>query len=422
MTAQRANLASDLQSRHSSNILVFNCGSSSLTYKVFMVRGAENIQIILSGKANRVGVHGTEPSSIETTFEGKVQKDVVPIRNHKEAAALALKNIKDNDTVVDCIGHRFVHGGSHFRNSVFLDKSTLEKLKLCEPLAPNHNPSALSVIYESKQSFPRIPQFVTFDSAFHSSIPRHAYTYALPRRITEKFGFRKYGFHGLSYSYVIRALSQFLRIPLNKSRIVACHLGTGGSSVAAIKDARSIDTSMGYSPLPGLIMSTRCGDIDPMLSIYLMTAYGYRSDDLMELLGKKSGLLGISGFSSDIRDIIQSIDGREEQADLAFKMYIHRLKKYIGSYVAVLGGIDILVFTDDIGVHNWRVRQAVCENMDWCGLLLDQKLNRQGVGDKISRLDSENSKVHVFSVPTQEELVICLEGVKLLGAKHDIAV
>lgn len=404
------------------NILVLNCGSSSLTFKAFAVDDSEIIHEILSGKANRVGVKGTEPSSMEIRFESKTHKKTLPIENHRGAAALAFKAILGHGIVIHCIGHRFVHGGSYFKGSTFIDKNTFDKLNQCQPLAPIHNPVALSVIREAQKFFPDVPHYVVFDSAFHHSLPSCAYVYAVPKRLTEKFGFRKYGFHGISYSGVTEDISRLFGGASGKLKVIACHLGTGGSSVAAIKGSRSLDTSMGYSPLQGLMMSTRCGDIDPMLAIYLMTVHGYRSDDLMEIFSKKSGILGVSGFSSDIRDIIKRIsDNEEDQADLALNMYIHRLRKYIGAYVAVLGGVDVLAFTDDIGVHNWLVRERVCEEMGWCGVKLDTDLNRQAVPDAVTPLQSKDSKAVILSIPTREELVICREGVKLLKHSNDIA-
>ncbi|MDD5680558.1 MAG: acetate/propionate family kinase [Candidatus Omnitrophica bacterium] len=398
------------------NILVFNGGSSSLAYKIFQVKTSKNIKVISYGKAYRVGVRGTAPSFVECYFNNKLHKEEIHIANHRQAAKFILKYIEGSGIKIDYIGHRFVHGGSHFKESVFLNKVTLKKLVTCLPLAPIHNPVSLGVIYESRKIFPDLPQYVTFDSAFHSTIPYYAYTYALPRKIIKKFGFRKYGFHGLSYSYTAGKISKFLKKDAHKLKIVACHLGTGGSSVAAIKGGHSVDTSMGYSPLSGLMMSTRCGDIDPILMIYLMNIYGYRPDELMDILNKKSGLLGISGFSSDITDIIHKMykgEGRK-RARLAFNMYIHRLKKYIGSYIAVLGGIDALVFTDDIGVHNWMVRKKVCEKMKWAGIIMDNRMNRNISGDKVSCINSAHSKVKIVVIPTEEEFIICLEGIKLL--------
>jgi len=356
---------------------------------------------------------------MEYRFKNKAYKKDVLIQNHRQASVLILEYIKDSGIKIDCIGHRFVHGGNHFPKSVFLDKNVLEKLILCLPLAPIHNPVALGVIYESNKVFPYLPQYVTFDSAFHSTIPYYAYTYALPKKLIKKVGFRKYGFHGLSYTYVAKMIPGFLKKSAQNLKIVACHLGTGGSSVVAIKNGRSVDTSMGYSPLSGLMMSTRCGDIDPMIMTYLMNAYGYRPDELLDILNKKSGILGISGFSSDITDILRRIYGKEdvERASLAFNMYTHRLKKYIGSYIAALGGIDALVFTDDIGIHNWSVREKVCENMKWAGIILDERMNRSISGNKISLISSNKSKVKIVIIPTEEDLAICFEGIKLLRHK-----
>ncbi|MBU1044575.1 MAG: acetate/propionate family kinase [Candidatus Omnitrophica bacterium] len=398
------------------NILIFNGGSSSLTYKIFQVDNSKNIKVVSYGKAHRVGVKGAKSSFIEHCLNAKISKNITPIPSHQAAARLILKHIEDNCIKIDSIGHRFVHGGSHFKESILLDRNTLSKLLLCLPLAPLHNPISLSVIQESRKFFPDLPQYVVFDSAFHSTIPAHAYTYALPKRIIKKFGFRKYGFHGLSYSYVAREVPVFLKDKSKNLRIVACHLGTGGSSVAAIKGGRSVDNSMGYSPLCGLVMSTRCGDIDPMLMIYLMKIYDYRPDELMDILNTKSGLLGISGFSSDITDIIQRIEGEKEidRASLALNMYIHRLRKYIGSYIVALGGVDALVFTDDIGVHNWQVREKVCQGMEWAGIVLDRKVNRKISGNEVSLVNDACSKVKIVLLPAEEELIICLEGTKLL--------
>jgi acetate kinase len=395
------------------NILVFNCGSSSLTYKVYKADVSGTIEAVASGKAHRVGVTGKEFSFIEHKIGESSNKDIIPLKTHKDAAAFILKSLKGKIDI-DFIGHRFVHGGSYFVSSEFINDETLRKLQLCLPLAPIHNPVSLSVINECRRTLPDVKQYVTFDSAFHSSLPAVAYTYALPPSVTEKLNYRKYGFHGLSYLNVLLEAGRFFKTSLEKLKIIACHLGTGGSSIAAIKDGHSIDTSMGYSPLTGLVMSTRCGDIDPMLTVYLMSVFGYRPDDLLDLLTKKSGLLGISGFSSDIRDIIKNTSPEDkDQADLAFNMYVYRIRKYIGGYAAILGGADVLVFTDDIGVYNWQVREKVCENMDWCGIALDSVANRNFDGKHIARLSKESSPAAVLCIPADEERVICLEGLNL---------
>ncbi len=410
-------------SQQENNILIFNCGSSSLTFKLFHCRNGVPTNELLKGKAHRVGVTGTEPSSLEVHFNGKTEKKNVSLKNHAQAAAAALQEIKNRSIPVHYAGHRFVHGGKDFQKSVFLSPDNLKKLKSCLSLAPLHNPSSFSVINECSRSLSGVRQYVTFDTAFHSSLPSVAYTYGLPKRISRKFGFRKYGFHGLSYSYVVQETARFLDVPLEQLKIVACHLGTGGSSVAAIKNGHSIDTSMGYTPLPGLVMSTRCGDIDPMLALYLMAVYDYRPEELNDILNRKSGFLGISSFSSDIRDLINPAEeGKKDQAELALKMYVHRLKKYIGSYIVALGGIDVLAFTDDIGVRSWEVREQVCRSMAWCGLEVDENNNRNASAERISVVNKKNAKVKILTIPTEEELVICREGMRLIGEHHDAPV
>ncbi len=402
------------------NILIFNCGSSSLTCKAFSVDGSDGIVPILSVKAHRVGVRGSAPSFIEYRFSGEREVDRQPVNTHGEAAARVARFVRAKDIQIDYLGHRFAHGGSLFRDSAWLDQEVREGLRRCLPLAPIHNPFSLSVILECDRSFPDLPQYVSFDTAFHADLPPPAYAYALPRKIVDQFGFRKYGFHGLSYQHVVRETSRYLGGGPDGTKIIACHLGTGGASVAAIKDGRSVDTSMGYSPLSGLIMSTRCGDIDPMVTVYLMTIYGYGLDQLEQILNKKSGLLGVSDFSSDIRDLIDRFTGLEaKQARLAFEMYIHRLKKYIGSYGAILGGTDVLVFTDDIGVRNPLVREKVCAGMEWLGIKLDHERNRHGDPGVVFRCGAEDSRVEILVIPPEEELIICREGLKLMGESDD---
>jgi acetate kinase len=399
------------------NILIFNCGSSSLSYKIYRYQGGENLEVVVSGKAHRVGVTGTEPAFIEHKVGGVPAKMEARMPDHREAAQLILKFVLENGIAVDLIGHRFVHGGRYFRKSSLIDRESLKKLLACLPLAPIHNPASMSAISACNKILPKTRQYVTFDSAFHSMIPRHACAYALPKDIVSKFGFRKYGFHGLSYQYVSHEVPHFLGLKETGLKMIACHLGTGGSSVAAILGGRSVDTSMGFSPLPGLMMSTRSGDIDPMIAVYLMYAYGYRVEDIENLLNKRSGLLGVSGISSDIRDIIHRMDeSGGEQEELAVDMYVHRLKKYIGSFVAVLKGLDVLVFTDDIGVGNPAVREKVCEKMEWSGIRLDKNANRNAGTDRICELKDGSSGVHILSIPTQEELVICREGIQFCPA------
>lgn len=386
-----------------------------MTFKVFAADGAGEPRPVMTGKAHRVGVKGSQPSYMEYHYGSKNEKTETPLGSHDAAAVLALKKLEEWGIRIDYIGHRWGHGAGYFKTA-WVDKPLLAKLKTLLPMMPIHHPAMLSVIRQCVKSLPEIPEYVTADGAFHSTIPPHAYTYPLPENIVKKYGFRKYGFHGLSYQYVVGKAAEYVGRSTADLKIVACHLGTGGSSVVAVKNGVSIDTSMGYSGLPGLVMSTRSGDVDPLLATYLMGIYGENADDLVDLLNKKSGLLGVSLFSSDMRDIIARLE-EDPNARLAFNMYVQRLKKYIGGYVAALDGIDLLVFTDDIGQHNWLLREKVCLNMAWCGGELDLRANRQASGDEIVVLSAPRSKAEILIVPTEEELIICKEGMKLVGDK-----
>jgi acetate kinase len=398
------------------NILVFNCGSSSLTFKVFNAGSEADARAVFAGKAHRVGVKGSQPSFLEYHAGARNERVETPLDTHGQAAELVVGKLAQWGLRVDYVGHRWAHGGGRFRTA-WVVADFLKKLRGLIPLMPIHHPAMFSVILRCRRLLPKTPQFVTTDGSFHATLPPHAYAYALPKSVVRKFGFRKFGFHGLSYQYVVRAAAEHLGLPLAGSRIVACHLGTGGSSVAAVKDGISRDTSMGYTGLPGLVMSTRSGDVDPMLATYLMGVYGEHADDMVDLLNKRSGLLGVSDFSSDIRDLIPRLD-YDPKARLAFGMYVHRLKKYIGGYVAALGGLDALVFTDDIGLRNWLLRQEVCRGLGWCGVRLDAEANRRAVGDRLAVLSRPGERVRVLAVPTEEELVICWEGLRLLGGQY----
>jgi len=397
------------------HLVVFNAGSSSLGYKVYLIQDKEHVRELARGKAHRVGVTGSEPSSLEHQGEGLVNHEEVPLNSHREAATRILDLLQVQGIPMECVGHRFVHGGSLLTKASLLDDQILDKLKGCLALAPLHNPAALDVILEARRRLPEVPQYVSLDSAFHATMPKRAHAYAIPASVTREHAFRKYGFHGLSYEFVSVEAAKYLDRPLRSLRLVACHLGTGGSSVAAIRGGESVDTSMGYSPLPGLMMSTRAGDVDPMLGLYLMAAHGFRADEVLDLLNRESGLLGISGHSSDIRDIQQAEETCGTPSNgLALGMYAHRLRKYIGSYTVVLGGMDALLFTDDIGVTNWQIRERVCANMAWCGVRLDPEANRRAASDDIARISAPDSAVPVLTVPNDEELMICRQGVELL--------
>jgi acetate kinase len=278
------------------------------------------------------------------------------------------------------------------------------------------------VIEECQVEHPDLPQYLTFDTAFHASLPEKSYRYLLPEEIIDQFGFRKYGFHGLSYQYVTRRASEFLQRDPAELKIIACHLGTGGSSAAAILHGKSIDTTMGFTPLAGLMMSTRTGDLDPWLVLRLMEDLHLTPESLDALLNKKSGLLGISGFSSDLRDILGAMDAsgkQDERARLAFDMYVTQLRKTIGSLAAELGGVDVLIFTDDIGAQNDRVRHAACQGLEWCGISLDESLNQKADPKQINLINTNTSPAKIVSMPTDEELVIAEEGWALVEGRTE---
>lgn len=395
------------------NILVFNCGSSSQNYKLYRASGS-NLDVLCKGKAHRVGVKSSEPSFIEHTLNNKVTRLTLPIPDHATAANLILDFLRENGLSIDAIGHRFVHGGKLFQQSIRLTPARLTELAEVLSLAPIHNPNSLSVIQVCLQRLPKIPETLTFDTAFHTSLSESAYRYALPAELTGRLGLRKYGFHGLSYQYVSRQAAEFLHLPLESLRLVACHLGTGGSSVCAIQGGISVDTSMGYSPLAGLMMSTRSGDLDPAV-ILDMLARGMSAAEISTLLNKNSGLLGVSEFSSDIRDLIKAAyEENNAFAWLAVDMYTIRLQKTIGSYLALLGGADALLFTDDIGLQNPLVREKACSGLEWAGVYLDTAANANAPLDRMSEISHADSRVRILVTPTDEEQVIACETVRLM--------
>jgi len=395
------------------NILVFNCGSSSQNYKLYRT-STSGLEIICQGKAHRVGVKGSEPSFIEHTLNGQTTHITLPIPNHASAAGLILDFLREKAFSIDAIGHRFVHGGDRFQRSILLTPASMLELQEVLPLAPIHNPNSFSVIQLCLQRLGDKPETLTFDTAFHAGLPESAYRYSLPARLTANDHVRKYGFHGLSYQYVSQRAAEFLNQPLELLHLVACHLGTGGSSVCAMQGGRSFDTSMGYSPLAGLMMSTRSGDLDAAVALDMLIN-GHNAAEISDLLNKKSGLLGVSGFSSDIRDLIRAAQEKHnELAQLAVDMYTLRLKKTIGSYLALLGSTDALIFTDDIGLQNPLIRQQACAGLAWAGVELDLSANAAAPLDRMSDISRTGSKVRILVTPTDEEQIIAAETVRLL--------
>jgi acetate kinase len=399
-----------------SNLLVFNCGSSSLTYKLYRADAGAALAVLASGKAHHIGMVTQEAAYLRHAFGAETLTDVRPLPDHRTAAAAVLAQLRNNGAAIDAIGHRFVHGGPHFQAPTVITDDVVLGLEACNRLAPIHTPSSLSAVHLCRAELPQVMQYAVFDTAFHATLPEAAYRCALPLALADRHGFRKFGFHGLSYEYVTHEAARVLDRPIAALKIIACHLGTGGSSVAAIAGGRSVETSMGYTPLPGLMMSTRSGDLDPSVVLALIAEHGYTADAVDRLLNRESGLIGVSGASSDLLELIRLADeAGDQRVQLAVAMYVHRLRSYIGAYAAVLGGFDALVFTDDIGVRGWQVRARACADMAWCGVILDAAANRRAPTDAVAAVSAAESRVTVLSIPTDEEVVVARAGLGLLA-------
>ena len=387
-------------------ILVLNCGSSSVKYKLIAL--ADNSQDILAeGGVEKIGL---PDSFLKFKFNGEKVTIATSMPNHNVAIRIILDNltsekygcIKDFNEI-DAVGHRVVHGGEKFNKSVLITDEVIAKVKECYDLAPLHNPVNIAGIEAITDILPNVPQVGVFDTAFHQTMPAHAYMYALPYEDYEKYGVRRYGFHGTSHRYVARRACDFLGLDYKNQRIITCHIGNGGS-ITAVKDGVSIDTSMGLTPVEGLMMGTRCGDVDPAALLYIQQKEGLDAEGMQALVNKKSGVLGISGLSSDMRDIENAIEQGNERAKLALDMYEYRIIKYVGAYTAALGGVDVIVFTAGVGENQIATRERVCKQLAYLGIDFDSdKNNCRGEEVEISR---PKSKVRVVVIPTDEEYMI----------------
>ena len=394
------------------DLLVFNCGSSSQGFTVFRNDGDTEPRVIASGKARNVAAKTKAASVLEWNIGGEKGSRTAVLSTHRLAAELILSVLKEHGVRISAVGHRFVNGGASFRRAAKLDEEALARLRECLPLAPIHNPNSYSVIEVCREQLPGIPQYAVFDTSFHAQMPPENTVYALPHREAEARGFRKIGFHGLSYQYVSERAAVLLGRPLSELKLIMCHLGTGGSSVCAFSHGRSVDTSMGYSPLAGLIMSTRCGDLDPEIVLELIRG-GMTPDEASDYLNKKCGLIGLSGWSSDPGEIIEAAAQGNKDCELAFKAYTGRLRKYIGAFLYELNGADALIFTDDAGVRFPEIREAVCADAGSMGLHPDPEKNRSY--DKMSEvcISKPDSPVQIWVIPTDEERTIFNEIVRL---------
>ncbi len=388
-------------------ILVLNCGSSSLKYDVIRMPHRASLG---KGLVERIG---EAKGCLEQKAGEKKLVIEQAIKDHREALELVMRAITDPDegiikniSEISGVGHRVVHGGDKYASSVIIDESVIAAIEEFIELAPLHNPPNLTGILVSRELMPDLPQVAVFDTAFHQTMPPHAYLYGLPRKFYEEFKIRRYGFHGTSHRYVsARAINLCKRHPSN-TNVISCHLGNGGS-VTAIARGKSIDTSMGFTPLEGMIMGTRAGDLDPAIYGFLLER-GYSSKELMKILNKESGLLGLSGISNDMRDLEKAAEEGNVRAKEAIDCYGYRVRKYIGAYAANLIKVDILVFTGGIGQNGWRMRERICRRLENLGIFLDHKLNKE-MGSKEGIVSEAYSPVTVAVIPTNEELQIAID-------------
>lgn len=395
-------------------ILVLNCGSSSIKYKLFDM---DSRNVLAQGGIEKIGLVGsflklTLPNGEKVILEKDIPEHTVGVEfifetltNEKYGALKSLHEL-------DAVGHRMVHGGERFSQSVLLSKEVLDAFTACNDLAPLHNPANLKGVNAVAKLLPSLPQIGVFDTAFHQTMPARAYMYAIPYELYEKYGVRRYGFHGTSHRYVSGRVCDFLGIQAQGTRIITCHVGNGGS-ISAIKDGKCIDTSMGLTPLEGLVMGTRSGDIDAGAVAFIMDKEGLTTTGVSNLLNKKSGILGVSGVSSDMRELDAACQAGNARAQLAEDMYYYRIKKYVGSYAAALGGVDVLVFTGGVGENQSKCRSSVCADMEFMGVRIDESINQKIHGDE-AIISTPDSKVKVVVIPTDEEFMIASDTMHIL--------
>ncbi len=390
-------------------VLVLNCGSSSVKFQLLDM---ETEAVLTKGLVEKIG---SSHAILSYQSEGKNKiREVQEISDHRTAIHLAIRAMTDPKTgsiqeisEIDAIGHRLVHGGEEFSSSVLIDEKVIESIEYCSQFAPLHNPHNLKGVEICKEAIPGVPNVGVFDTAFHQTMPAESYIYGLPYALYRKLGIRRYGFHGTSHKFVSRKAAEILDRPVEDLKIVTCHLGNG-ASIAAIKNGISVDTSMGFTPLEGLVMGTRCGSIDPALVSYLIKRENLTPDQVDNLMNKSSGMLGITESSNDFREIEEEATQGNEQHKLALKIFCHRVKQYIGAYAAILGGLDILVFTGGIGENSDMVRKNSLEGLEFMGIELDDDKNRE------HQLSIGKGKVQILVVPTNEELEIARDTVKVV--------
>ncbi len=395
-------------------VLVLNCGSSSVKYKLFDM--SDN-KVLSSGIVEKIGMKGSflkhgKKNGNFVILEGEILEHQVAIEyilgvlTSKKHGAI--KSIED----INAVGHRVVHGGESFNTSVLITDHVIQKIEECIAIAPLHNPPNLAGIHAIEELLPDIPQVAVFDTAYHQTMPDYAYMYGIPYALYQKYGIRRYGFHGTSHRYVSKRACDFLGLSCKKSKVITAHLGNG-ASIAAIENGISVDTSMGFTPVEGLMMGTRSGDVDLGVVSFLMDKEMINSSSVSTLFNKHSGVIGVSGVSSDMRDIEDAVSEGNERAKLTLNMYSYRVAKYIGSYIAALNGLDVLVFTGGIGEHQTKMREDICKHFEYMGLKLDKKVNANSQKEEIL-LSTPDSKVKVVVIPTDEEFMIASDTMEIV--------
>ncbi|MBO4262017.1 MAG: acetate kinase [Clostridia bacterium] len=393
-------------------ILVINCGSSSLKYQLIDM---ETEQVIAKGLCERIGIND---SVLNHTPAGKSKVVIkVDLPNHEVAIREVIKALLDKEigvisnlSEISAVGHRVVHGGEKFASSVPITDDVMKALDECTPLAPLHNPPNIIGINAVTSAMPGIPQVGVFDTAFHQTMPEKAYMYALPYEFYDKYRIRKYGFHGTSHKFVAESAAELLGKPIEQLKIITLHIGSG-ASIAAVENGKCVDTSMGFTPLDGLVMGTRCGKLDPAVLTYLMKL-GYNGKEINMIMNKKSGILGISGVSADTRDVWAAAEMGDKRSILARDMFVYRIKAYIGEYMAAMNGCDAIVFTAGVGENDKYTREKVCENMDFLGIKMD--VSKNNIRGEVADLSAVDSKVRVLVIPTNEELAIARETKRII--------
>jgi acetate kinase len=415
------------------NILVLNCGSSSLKFQIIdtdLEGIASNADKSLAyGQIERIG----GAAVVSFTAEGKEpERSALPIRDLRTALEKVLNWIMESDSITEiqgpadihAIGHRVVHGGEKFKQSVLIDDVVLRGIAECIELAPLHNPANLQGIKAARELFGKqLPQAAVFDTAFHQTLPERSYLYAIPYQYYRRHGIRRYGFHGTSHRYIAYRYRMLNQVPRNEVNIITLHLGNG-CSMAAIKNGNSIDTTMGLTPLEGLVMGTRSGDIDPAVLEFINSKEGLSIQEVEMMLNKQSGLLGISGLTHDMRELIaESDESADRRARLAIEIFCYRIRKYLGAYLAAMNGADAIVFSGGIGENSPRIRSMICQEMNWCGLLPDEEKNRALSGrENEGTFERSDSKVKLWVIPTNEELLIARDTVRLIKTKSPASV